>query len=399
MSEYRFTAYNLDNEIVSGKITALNIDEAKQIIKNYNYTLSKIKEVKDIKSFVITTKISNKDTLLICEKLYMMSKAGITLNVAFDKIKDTFHKKNINKALSEVASRLNSGESLNKVLNSNSKVFQRYFITMLSLTEESGDVVEVLTNLIDYYKHKIDYDKKFESVLTYPVVLVFLAVTILICLVKIIIPSFKSIFKDMRLDIPPITLMIFNITDFLDKYGLFIILGTILIATLIVFLGNKTSLKPLFDRWKYKGLFSKLVKIDCFLQLFRIMNTLLLSGNKVITAMIASCKLISNKYFTTQLDLCIKEIERGIPLSTSLKSTTLFDSIIIESLEISEQTNNLNLSFNQLIELYENERLGIIDKFMALIEPLSIIFISFIVVLIVACVYIPMFNMFDGLLI
>lgn len=398
MNKYYFVARSPTGPKFKSYIHCEDEIELKKIMIEHNYQLIRFKLKKEGPSFLTIDRVDKKDILALCQKLKMMIKAGIDLSESFKLCADSFSKPKLKNILNEISKEINKGKPLSTILNGYDKDFPEFFRTMMGLAEISGNIVDILDQLIMYYDFEIKLKKKLTSSLFYPILLMCLAIVVVIVVSFVIVPTFVNIFAEMNVTIPKITQTLINFSEFNRKYFYLIALLIAGIGCGLFFLVRTKKGKYYFDKFKMTTPLIKTVPVINLSGRFcRSLKLLVDCGIPIIASLQTTSNLIGNEYVKDRFSFVIDEVKRGSQLSDALYTLNLFPSLFIETLSISEKTASLSSSLKTLAELYEDDSHNKLQKFASIIEPVFIILIALIVIVIIVSIFIPMFSMLDNI--
>lgn len=398
MNKYYFVARSPTGVKFKSYIHCEDELELKKIMIDHSYQLVKFKQKREGPSFLSIDKVDKKDILALCQKLKMMVKAGIDLSESFKLCADSFSKPKLKNILIDISQEINKGRPLSAILNTYHKDFPEFFRTMMGLAEISGNLIDILDQLIMYYDFEIKLKKKLTSSLFYPILLMCLAIVVVIVVSFVIVPTFVNIFAEMNVEIPKITKALINISEFNRKYFYLVALLLASIGVGLFFLIRTKKGKYLFDKFKMTTPLVKTVPVINLSGRFcRSLKLLVDCGIPIIPALQTTSNLIGNEYVKDRFTFVIDEVKRGSQLSDALYTLNIFPSLFIETLSISEKTASLSSSLKTLAELYEDDSHNKLQKFASIIEPLFIILIALIIIIIIISIFIPMFSMLDNI--
>ena len=364
----------------------------------HNYRLLKYKEFKNKKDFLSFSSVNNNDILNLCENLNMMIKAGVTLKDAIHLSQEVISKKRFKEVLSDVEINLAKGKSLFNCVNAHPNIFPLFFRTMINLAEISGNLKDIFSYLISYYRFDINIKKKLVNAMFYPCLLLLMCLAVIVVMATVIIPSFVNIFNEMKVELPLITKILVVVSSFFSKHFLLIILIImLLVCGFIIFIKTKKG-KYWFDKLKTKLIiiktFSQIILTSRFCKSLKI---LIDSGIPVVSCIENCSKLISNSYIRDKFTFVIDEIKRGANISSALFSIDFFPQLIIETIYISEKTANLSYALGVLGQIYEDDLQNRIQRLTTIIEPALILFIALIVITLLIAIFIPLFSMLNNI--
>ena len=328
----------------------------------------------------------------------MLLKSGVSLSESLDIAAESFTNKKFKEIIQDLSIQIKKGKTFSSTLYEYPKYFPEFFRTMISLAEQSGKLIDILNYIIDYYNYEIQIKKKIISSLFYPILLVILGLAVLIVVSIVIIPTFASIFKQMNVEVPLITRIIINISNFIKSNFIYILIGLIIIITLMILFFHTNKGKYINAKLKTKMPLIKNLYVNNIVTRFcKSLEILLHSGMPTVICLQTSANLIGNCYVEEELYFLIDLIKRGDSLSQSLESINLFPKMLIQTLMISEKTASLDYSLQILAKIYEEESKHRLQRISNIIEPLFILFISGFVVLLIVAIFVPLLSMLDGI--
>ena len=398
MIRYKFVARSPTGNIVKGYLKLENEEELKKVMYEQNYRLIRYRKAKEKKQIFTFKKITKKHLVSLAEKLVMLLKSGVSLSESLDIAAESFTNKKFKEIIQDLSIQIKKGKTFSSALYEYPKYFPEFFRTMISLAEQSGKLIDILNYIIDYYNYEIQIKKKIISSLFYPILLVILGLAVLIVVSIVIIPTFASIFKQMNVEVPLITRIIINISNFIKSYFIYILIGLIIFITLMILFFHTNKGKYINAKLKTKMPLIKNLYVNNIVTRFcKSLEILLHSGMPTVICLQTSANLIGNCYVEEELYFSIDLIKRGDSLSQSLESINLFPKMLIQTLMISEKTASLDYSLQILAKIYEEESKHRLQRISNIIEPLFILFISGFVVLLIVAIFVPLLSMLDGI--
>lgn len=398
MNNYYFVARSPTGVTFKGCLLVSGVEELNKILLEHNYKLIKYHIKKEVSYPISLTSVTKRNLITFLDKLYMTLSAGITIDNAIKIVNHTTSKKMLRDALNQISKEMTKGRLLSVIMKDYSKIFPEYLRTMVYLGEISGNIKNSIKHVLDTYNSEEKIKKKVYSSMFYPCILMVFSVVVLVVIATVVIPSFVSIFKEMKVNLPLITVIMIEFSNFIVNYGwlLLIILILLLISITLFFLSKKG--KYHFHKFLTKIPFIKtIVNNKIYIKFFQALSILLDSGVPVVSGIQSASHLINNLYIENKLDFAIDEIKRGETIAKSLYSINFFPSLVIETLGIAEKSGNMSVSLKNLTSIYEENIEEKLSKMATLIEPLFILLISFIVVLLIIAIFIPLTEILNNI--
>jgi type IV pilus assembly protein PilC len=295
---------------------------------------------------------------------------------------------------------LNRGSTFSYCLEKQGKVFPKMLINMLKTSEMTGDLTGVLDDMAAYYKQQDTNRKQIINAMTYPSVLMVFAVAVLTFVITYVVPNFTSMYTSAGAELPMITKIIMDVSDFVIKNWPFILIAIIAVVVIISLLyksskSAKYSMQYLLmhvpvlsdiiiynQLVTFTGTFATLIKHDVF-----ITDSIEMLGN-----------VTSNEIYKGIVKEAITNLSVGAGLSRAFEDKWAFPRIAYEMLVTGEKTRRLGLMMENVANYYEEEQKNLVQRLKSLIEPVMIILLAGVVGVILMAIFIPMFSMYGNIL-
>ena len=273
-----------------------------------------------------------------------------------------------------------------------------FFRTMINLAEISGNLKVIFEYLITYYRFDISIRKKLINSMFYPCLLLVLCFIVVIVMATVIVPSFVNIFNEMKVELPLITKIIIECSNFISKYFIVFIFGFLIMFVLLYTYSKTLKGKMFFDKLKTKiFLFGKITQIILTSRFCKSLKILIDSGIPIVSCIDVCSNLLDNSYLKEKFIFAVNEIKRGSNISSALYTIEFFPSLLIETIYISEKTANLSYSLGVLGQIYEDDFHNQIQRLTTVLEPMLILFIALIVIILLVAIFIPLFSMLNNI--
>lgn len=326
-------------------------------------------------------------------ELSSLLQAGINLKSSFELITSEQEKEKDKELYQTIQTAVLGGTTFSQALQQTGK-FSLYEVYSLQIGEETGKLIEVLTDLAKYYQNKIKQRRKIVSALTYPCVVLSTSLGAVFFMLKFVVPMFGDVFKRFGGQLPWITEKIMGISNAMENNFWRFILLIALIAGFIL-LTRKTQ--------KFKEIVSKIVlrtpligNLVQKIYLARFCNSmrLLINARLPLLRAIALIRQMINYYpIESSLQKVEDDIMKGKTLHESLQQFNIYPSKMIQLIKVGEETNQLDLFFGRISEQYIEEVEYKTSTLSSMMEPLIIIFLGIIVGVILISMYLPLFQM------
>lgn len=346
---------------------------------------------KDLKLF--KKKINNKIKERFYSEMGILLSSGIDIKSAFDIIIDQ-QKKESDKALfQQIHNGIMNGQSLSESLQLTNK-FSAYEYFSIKIGEESGQITTVLNSLSSYYNRRIKQQRQLVSSLTYPVLVIVVALLVLIFMLNFIVPMFSNVFARFGNELPQLTQFVIKVSDFF-RNNLGKLFTTLILIVIGFVLANRTKnfkmfVSKLILRLPY---FGDLIRHVQLVRFFQSMSLLISSKTPMLHAIDLVRNMINFLPLKAALEQISKDILHGGSINQSMAKYTFFDKRIIALVKVAEEVNQLDFIFTKLYEQYSDEldhRTGMLGN---VLEPVLIIGVGILVLLILVSMYLPLFQL------
>jgi type IV pilus assembly protein PilC len=275
------------------------------------------------------------------------------------------------------------------------------FIGLVRAGEVGGVLEEALQRLSVFLEKDVELRRKIKSALTYPAIVSFVAVGIVLFLTIYIVPKFIDMFKEFGLkkeDFPAPTMFLANCSDFLvNKFYIVVICVVIFMIAFKMFVRTKFGRRA-WDKFKLKvPVFGKLNHKVALARFSRTLATLLASGVPILQAMETVAGAVANEIISDAILDARARVREGDVISEPLRKSRMFPPMVVQMISIGQESGSLDTMLYKIADFYDSEVDAAVAQLTAAIEPALIVFLGFTVGFIVVAMFLPMVAMIQGL--
>jgi type II secretory pathway component PulF len=322
--------------------------------------------------------LSNNEKLGLISTMATMLNAGIPILETVDSLLDDT-KGNTKKILEEVREELMQGKTLYVSFAKFPNVFDKVTINIIKASEEAGTLDVVLKDLKVQIQKDMEFIDKVKSALTYPVVIFFVFMSVLILILIVVIPKIATVFKQLNVQLPLPTKMLIFASDMLLKNPLPVILGLFalcLLGAILYKLQKATILRILFSL----PLVSSLIKQIDLTRFSRSMYLLLSSGITITSALELSQDVVLRRDVAKSIAYAQETITSGKKLSEAFKQRKqIFTGLIIKVIEAGEKTGSLDKSMSDIADYMDYQVSNTLKTVTTVLEPLMLVVVGLLV--------------------
>ncbi|MFA6493093.1 MAG: type II secretion system F family protein [Patescibacteria group bacterium] len=401
--KYIYVAKNPKGEMENGNLEALDEKAAAKILHSRNLFVLNLKQegssifagkTSNIKIPFLSNRVSLKDKIIFTQQIAMMIKSGLPLIDAFRALQEQTENKYFAEVIGHIIEEVRGGKPLSESLAKYPKIFTNFYIAMVSSGEKSGKLDEVLQRLADELEKDYELISKVKSAMTYPILIVFALIGIIVLMLIFVVPQLKKIFTDMGVELPLITRIILGISDAMIKYWYLFTFGVIGLAVGFYYYGKSDKGGLVIDSFKIKvPVIGKLFKKIYMARFCRTAGSLVVSGLPILDIIKTTSQVLNNRVFKKALEQTGEDVKNGLTFSDAIKKQKIFPAMIYHLVSIGEKSGKLDEILLTMAVFFDREVEASTNSLASLIEPLLIIIVGAGVGLVVASVIMPIYSL------
>ncbi len=412
MPIFKYQAVDSKGALVKDNVEALSSEEALDTIRSKGFYPTKIKQVRDRTLTKHTTSGKRKTSLLsitigkvsdklinpFTRQLSTLQNADIPIVQSLTILESQMKKGLLRNAIEEIISDIKGGDTLSISMSKHPKVFDKLYVNLINAGEISGALDIVLERLATYREKTQKLKRKIISAMMYPMTVIIASCLILTGIMIFIIPKFATMFEEMGIALPLLTLVIITISNFLiiHWYSLF----GIPVAVFVIFklIGKIKRCKLIIDTLKFKmPVFGSLINKSVISRFARTLATLISSGVPILEALNNVKDITGNTAMTKAVNMIHDSIREGESIASPLRESNICEAMVVNMIEVGEQTGELDKMLVKIADNYDNEIDSIVETLTSMLEPLIVIFLGISVGTIVIALFLPLIKLMNSL--
>ena len=391
MPVYTYQAKKGPSEVIQGQIEAPTKEEAISKISTSGLFLIDVAEKKTSKRE--TTKVSLKQLVEFTHQLSTLINSGSPLLTSLNTLVSQTDQAKLRPILLDVVAQVKDGQDFSYALEQHSKIFPRLYSSLVKIGEASGTLGQNLNRLAEFLEEEMDFRSSMVSALTYPSLIILVGILTVVALLRFVIPKLVGVFQELGQALPLPTLFLVNLSDFVTRYGSFILIA----FGFLIFSGKKYLGKPQnkfnWDRTKLKiPLLGELLQKIQICSFSRTLAILLRNGVPVDNSLRVLANTVSNSFIQKEISKLEEAIAQGTSLSEAMKASPVFVPAFINVVTVGEDSGSLDTVLENLAIDYNKEINRKIKNLMSLLEPLLILGVGLIVGFVVLSMLLPIFS-------
>lgn len=402
MPTYQYSAVNRTGKTVKGTLVAQDMEQLKSVLKRDNMVLIEASEQNVMQRDIdlsFLTRVKPRDLSVFCRQFVSIVAAGIPAAAALGLLATQTQCQPLRKAILETQLNIEKGESLSDSMRAHPRVFPDIMCNMVEAGEASGNLEVAFTRMAEYFEKDAHTKGSVKKAMTYPIIVICVVILVLIVLMVGVIPSFQGMFDDMGQEMPFLTKIVIDVSNWTAGHLPLLLLIIVAIVFGLVFFGKTKSGKHVYGWLARKlPLFGNLTTKSASASFARTFSTLTAAGLPMLDALEITAKNMTNIYFYEALMKARAEVASGNPLAFPLEACGIFPPMVYHMASIGEETGELESMLVKMADYYDEEVESATAALTSAIEPLIMVFLAGIVLVVVLAIYLPMFTMYDGFL-
>lgn len=398
LNGYSYVVINTMNKKEKGYFDAESEDDVRAFLEGQDYQVLEIKP-KSAMDIDISgpPKLNPEELSFALTQLSTYIKSGIPLVDSMRILAKQGKKATHKKIYGQVVYELLKGESFSVALARQGKVFPALLINMVKTAEMTGDLPSILDDMAEYYTSMNQTKKQMKSAMTYPIVVLTIALGVLVFMLVYLVPQFASMFESQDAKLPAITLIVLGVSDFIQTNWMFLIGGVVAIIFIFRYLFKHVqSFKKAVQIFlMHIPVVSKIIIYNEIANFTKTFASLINHGVFITDSMEILQKITDNEVFKDIINKTLENLSRGEPVSAAFRGEWAIPVVAYEMIVTGENTGQLGLMMEKVSAHFQSMHKSIIDQMKSLMEPLMIVFLAGIVGVILLSIVTPMFSIYS----
>jgi type IV pilus assembly protein PilC len=397
MPVFKWTGKNRAGQSQKGEIEAPDKQAAFASLRRQGITASSVKaRPQDIELKIpgLTPRVKEKDLVTFTRQFATMIDAGLPLVQCLEILGGQTENKTFANTIKKVQADVEGGATFADALRKHPKAFPDLYVNVVAAGEAGGILDTILNRLATYIEKSMNLKKKVKSAMTYPTVIVTVAVGVVALLLIFVIPTFEKMFTDFGGTLPAPTRLIINMSQWLQRFW-----WAVAIAIGAVIFGIKQWRRTEQGKRVLDGLalrlpvFGLLVRKVAVAKFTRTLSTLIASGVPILDGLDIVAKTAGNKIVELAILQTRAAIAEGKTIAEPLAQTKVFPPMVVQMIGVGESAGALDSMLSKIADFYDEEVDQAVATLSALLEPFIMVFLGVVIGYIVVAMYLPVFKL------
>jgi type IV pilus assembly protein PilC len=395
MPDYKFRTIDSRGKVRSDTMVASNPMELEKRLGSMGFDLLSYKEHSNVSRSILQKKtISRRDLINFTFHVEQLTKSGVPLLDSLKDIRDSLDYSHFTDVLQTVIDDIEGGKTLSLALAEHPQIFDKVYVTLVRVGEETGNLSEVLRDLAETIMWQDELASHTRKIMIYPAIVTVVVICVVSFLMMYLMPQLLPFIKNIGTEIPLHTRILVSVSDAFLNYWYVIFSVPVIVYVVVTALSRKNiALKYFLDGLKLKiwliGPLNSKIKLARFANYFAMMYS---SGITVLDSLSISEDMVDNMVLEDSINKARINISEGSQISESFESTGVFPSMIVRMLKIGEDTGAMDEALLNVSYFYNREVKESIDKLEPAMVPVLTIILGGIMLWIMMAVLGPVYD-------
>jgi type IV pilus assembly protein PilC len=400
MPVYQWKGKNRYGDIVEGRRVARSVEDLSKTLQREQITVIDIerKKAEFRIPFLQTQKVKLKELAVYSRQLSVLIDAELPLIQGLTILAEQTKNKYFKQVIKDIRSDVEAGSTLNQAKKKFPRVFDDLYCNLVASGEQSGSLDIMLRRLSEFLEKIVRLRSQVKQAMIYPTAIIIFAVLVVIFMLWKVIPVFANIFVELGATLPSLTAFIMALSNFVQKYILFIFLGIVALVFAFRYARRTDSGRKVIDRFLLKmPLFGLLIEKVGLSRVTRTLSTLLSGGVPMLESLKITSTTAGNVIIEDRIMRARSLVAEGTSLTDAFKEVGHFPFMLIQMIGVGEATGTLDEMLSKLADFYDEEVEATVANLLAVMEPVLLMFVGGMVGTIVVSMYLPIFSLIQQL--
>jgi len=398
MPAFDYAAYDPSGKRVTGVISADSERHARRLLKDKQLLPSELAEVS--KTAVKTAsarreaRVNNFDLSLLLQQQAILIQSGLPLEDALRMTIEQAETDKQRRMLQSWRSEIIEGRSFSEALRRSPYKIPESIVAGISVGEESGHLHEVLMRLAEDLESSAENRKTISRAMIYPATLISTSIIVVAIMMVWVVPKITAVFTSSNRELPLITRIIINISEFTQSYGLFL-----LVVLVALFLAFVQAMKDAQRKQRWHAFMLTMPGLGRWIRMANIADwsrslvVLLSNGVPALAALKISSAVVTNLHLRSKMEGVTEAMRQGSTLHKALHDGDVGSGFLVHMVGSGEASSELDKMLLRVSDYYSLRLNNAVEVFLKLINPILIIFMGMIILSVVAAVMLPIMDM------
>jgi type IV pilus assembly protein PilC len=397
MPTFAYSARALNGEILNGEIELPTREEVVgYLVRQRLRPITVNTKARDL-NIQFGTGIKTREVVIFTRQFSTMINSGLPLVQSLTILAEQTENKYFSKVIAQVLLDIQAGQTLADSLRRHPKVFTDLYVNMVAAGEAGGILDVILMRLAMFLEKNDALARKIKGAMVYPAVMLIVVVGCTTILLWKVVPVFAQMFTGAGLALPLPTRVVMGVSNFLQSYMWMLVLAVIALVLAVRQYYKTDSGKLLIDRMMLRmPVLGNLLRKSAVSRFTRTLGTLVSSGVSILEGLQITARTAGNRVVHDAVMKSRASIAGGATISEPLKESGVFPPMVVQMINVGEQTGGLDEMLSKIADFYDDEVDAAVSALTSILEPIMIVVMGVVIGGIVVAMYLPMFDMINA---
>lgn len=394
MPVFAYSARAASGELTTGEIDLPSRDEVVgYLVRQRLRPVAVNAKAKEI-NIQIGTGVKTREVVIFTRQFATMINSGLPLVQSLTILSEQTENKVFSKIIAAVLNDIQSGMTLADAMRKHPKIFTELYTNMVAAGEAGGILDTILLRLAVFLEKNDALVRKIKGAMTYPLVMLSVVVLATTILLWKVVPVFATIFMEAGLELPAPTRVVLAASKFLQSYIFYIIVLMAVGAWGLAQYYKTEGGQLVIDRTLLRlPILGDMMRKSAVSRFTRTLGTLISSGVSILEGLQITAKTSGNRVIHDAVMASRASIAGGATISEPLKSSGVFPPMVVQMINVGEQTGGLDDMLSKIADFYDDEVDAAVSALTSVLEPIMIVVMGVVIGGMVVAMYMPMFDM------
>jgi type IV pilus assembly protein PilC len=393
---FKWEARTKNGEVKKGEMEGSDAEAVSARLRNLGYSPTKVKKKAAEINFALPGMggVATKDLVIFTRQFATMIDAGLPLVQCLDLIANQTESQAFKVVLLKVKAKVESGSTFADALKEHPKVFNELYAQLVAAGEVGGILDTILNRLAAYMEKNEKLKRKVKGAMTYPTIVILVAVGVTAILLLKVTPVFEKMFHDFGSALPAPTQVVIDFSHWMQANFFFMVGGIVVFTVVFQWIYRNPRGRRILDKmFLFSPIVGPLIRKIAVARFTRTLGTMISSGVPILDALEVTAKTAGNRTVEDAIYYTRGKISEGKTITQPLEETGVFPNMVVQMIGVGEATGAMDQMLNKIADFYDDEVDVGVASLTALIEPILMVFLGGVVGGFLIAMYLPIFSL------
>ena len=394
MPTFIYSARAISGDLTNGEIDLPTKEEVVGYLRRQRLIPLNVRAKPKDMSFTIGSGVKTREVVIFTRQFATMITSGLPLVQSLSVLAEQTENPRFKTVITAVLNDIQAGQTLADAMRRHPKIFTDLYVNMIAAGEAGGILDTILLRLATFLEKNDALIRKIKGAMTYPAVMLFVVIGATTVLLWKVVPVFAGIFTDAGMALPAPTRIVLSLSGFLQSYILYLFLAFIGAIFALRQYYQTSSGQLVLDRILLNTpVLGSLIRKSAVSRFTRTLGTLVSSGVSILDGLEITARTSGNRVVHDAVMSSRASIAGGATISDPLKASGVFPPMVVQMINVGEQTGGLDEMLSKIADFYDDEVDAAVSALTSILEPIMIVVMGVVIGGMVVAMYLPMFDM------